>query len=81
MKDRFNLEDEISTLHSFVQQLDTLNEGILEHDMSRDNISNVICGIKVMLELHAEKMLDTMCQCFKLDSYKHSPNFATQYHE
>jgi hypothetical protein len=81
MKDRFNLEDEISTLYSFVQQLDTLNEGILEHDMSRDNISNVICGIKVMLELHAEKMQDTMCQCFKLDSYKHSPNFATQYHE
>jgi hypothetical protein len=76
MKDRFNLEDEISTLYSFVQQLDALNEGILEHDMSRDNISNVICGIKVMLELHAEKMQDTMCQCFKLDSYKHSPDFA-----
>jgi hypothetical protein len=81
MKDRFNLEDEISILYSFVQQLDALNEGILEHDMSRDNISNVIGGIKVMLELHAEKMQDTMCQCFKLDSYKHSPNFATQYHE
>lgn len=81
MKNRFDLENEISTLYYFSEQLQTLNEGILEYDMSKDDISNVINGIRVMLELHAQKMQDTMCQCFKLDSYKEGPNYATQYHE
>lgn len=70
MKDRFNLEDEISTLYSFCQQLETLSEGILEYDMSKDEIVNAIEGLKIILELHTKKMMDTMCQCFKLDQYK-----------
>jgi hypothetical protein len=72
MKTRFDLEDEISTLYSFAKQLETLNEGILEYNLSTDEISNVIEGLRVMLELHAQKMSDTMCQCFKLDNYRDS---------
>lgn len=70
MKDRFHLEDEITTLYAFSQQLETLSEGILEYDLSNDDVVNVLEGLKVMLELHAKKMMDTMCQCFKLDKYK-----------
>lgn len=69
MKDRFNLEDEINTLYSFSDQLGTLSEGILEHDLSKDDIVNVIEGIKVMLNLQAQKLHDTMSQCFNLDKY------------
>lgn len=72
MKDRFDLENDISSLHVYADQLATLSEGILEHNLSNDEIVNVIEGLKVMLNLHASKMMDTMCQCFKLDSYKNN---------
>lgn len=72
MKDRFNLEEEISTIHTFADQLGTLSEGILEHELTNDEIVNVIEGMRVMLNLHAQKLHDTMAQCFHLDNYKDS---------
>ena len=47
MKDRFNLEEEISQLHNFADQLGTLSEGILEHNLSQDEVSNGLEGLKV----------------------------------
>lgn len=72
MKDRFDLENEISTIHTFADQLGILSEGILEHELSNDDIVNVIEGMRVMLNLHAQKLHDTMSQCFRLDEYKNS---------
>ena len=69
MKDRFDLENEISSLHNFAEQLNTLSEGVLEHNLSNDEIANVLGGLKVLLGLHAEKLHDTMCQCFHLNQY------------
>lgn len=76
MKDRFNLEDEINTLYSFGEQLGTLSEGILEHGLTTDETVNVIEGMRVMLNLQAQKLHDTMCQCFKLHDYAHSDEVA-----
>ena len=70
MKDRFNLEDEINTLYSFSEQLGTLSEGILEHKLSNDDVVNVIEGLRVMINLQAIKLQDTMSQCFSLDNYR-----------
>jgi len=70
MKDRFNLEDEISALHNFADNLGTLSEGIMEQDLSKDEIVNAIEGLRVMLSLQANKLFDTMTQCFKLDQYR-----------
>jgi len=70
MKDRFDLENEISTLYTFSDQLGTLSEGILEHDLTNDEVVSVIEGLKVMLNLQAQKLHDTMCQCFNLDNYR-----------
>lgn len=82
MKDRFHLEDEITTLYSFSQQLETLSEGILEYDLSNDEVVNALEGLKVMLDLHAKKMMDTFSQCFRLDNYRFDPpNYATEFHE
>jgi hypothetical protein len=72
MKDRFNLEDEINTLYSFSEQLGNLSEGILEHDLSTDDTVNAIEGLRVMINLQAQKLHDTMCQCFKLDGYSYT---------
>jgi hypothetical protein len=76
MKDRFNLEDEINTLYSFSEQLGTLSEGILEHGLTTDETVNVIEGLRVMLNLQAQKLNDTMCQCFKLDNYTYNDEVA-----
>lgn len=69
MKTRFELEDEIGQLYHFVDQLNTLSEGILEHNLSNDEIVNVLQGLRVMINLQATKLHDTMSQCFKLDQY------------
>jgi hypothetical protein len=75
MKDRFNLEDEISALHNFADNLGTLSEGIMEQDLSKDEIVNAIEGLRVMLSLQANKLMDTMTQCFKLNDYKESTHY------
>lgn len=77
MKDRFDLENEISQLHNFADQLGTLSEGILEHNLSQDEVSNGIEGLKVLLTIHANKLMDTMSQCFKLDNYRTSVETTT----
>jgi hypothetical protein len=70
MKDRFSLETEILHLHTFVDNLATLSEGILEHDLTNDEVVNAIEGLRVMLSLQTNKLMDTMSQCFKLDEYR-----------
>ena len=69
MKTRFELEDEIGQLYHFSDQLNALSEGILEHNLSNDEIVNVLQGLRVMINLQATKLHDTMSQCFKLDNY------------
>jgi len=81
MKDRFDLENEIMTLYTFAENLSTLSEGILEHNLSTDEAVNAIEGIRVMLNLQANKLMDTMSQCFKLDQYNpmYNPNHPDHY--
>lgn len=70
MKDRFDLETDISQLYNFAEQLSLISQGILEHNLSTDDTVNAIEGLRVMINLQASKMQDTMCQCFKLDTYR-----------
>jgi len=70
MKDRFDLENEIAQLHNFADNLGTVCEGILEHNLENDEIVNALEGLRVLLNLHANKLHDTMTQCFNLDQYK-----------
>jgi len=72
MKNRFDLENEINTLYSFSNKLSLLSEGILEYDLSNDEVVNVIEGLRVTLDLQTQKLHDTMSQCFKLDQYSNT---------
>lgn len=69
MKDRFDLETEISELYNFVEHLNTLGSGLLQNNISEDEVVNAIIGVAVLLKLQADKLNDTMSQCFKLDRY------------
>lgn len=79
MKDRFNLEEEISQLHNFADNLGTICEGILEHNLDNDEIVNALEGLRVLLTLHSNKLHDTMSQCFHLDQYKSFDKMETTY--
>lgn len=70
MKDRFDLEQEINTLYGFSEQLGTISEAVLEDRLSTDETVNAIEGIRVMIDLQAHKLHDTMCQILKLDNYR-----------
>lgn len=70
MKDRFDLENEIMSLYSFVDQLGNISEGLMEERLTNDEAANAIEGINILLKLQAEKLFDTMTQCFKLDGYR-----------
>jgi len=76
MKDRFNLEDEINTLYSFSDQLGTLSEAVMNESLTKDETINAIEGLRVMINLQATKLQDTMCQCFNLDNYRQSEEIA-----
>ena len=72
-KDRFDLEEEIMKLYSFAEDLETVSNLIMESlELSsevQDKSVNVLIGIETMLKIHADKMMDTMAQCFKLIPY------------
>ena len=70
MKDRFDLEQEINALYGFSEQLSTISQAVLEERLSTDETVNAIEGIRVLMDLQAQKLHDTMCQILKLDNYK-----------
>jgi hypothetical protein len=74
LRDRFDLESEITFLYNFSTNLRTISEGILEHSLSHDETVNALEGVAVMLDLQINKLSDTMAQCFKLDQYYEGKN-------
>ena len=72
-KDRFDLEEEVMKLYSFAEDLETVSNLIMESlEVSsevQDKSVNVLIGLETMLKIHADKMMDTMAQCFKLKPY------------
>lgn len=78
MKDRFDLEQEINALYGFSEQLSTISEAMLEERLSTDETVNAIEGLRVLMDLQAQKLHDTMCQVFKLDNYKDNHNAGNQ---
>lgn len=66
--DRFNLEIKISDNYDFVDRLNDICRGVLEYDMSKDEIANAINGLAVMLKLHTDITLDVYRKVFKLEN-------------
>jgi hypothetical protein len=76
MKDRFDLEQEILRTTNYADDLRTISANILndyiEGVTDVDKYANAIEGVATLIEMHSNKMFDTMSQCFKLDNYKES---------
>ena len=67
--DRFDLENKINQTYHFVDMLNDLNYGVLETELTQDEISNALDGMAVLLKCHIDKLFDTFTQVHKLDRY------------
>jgi len=62
MNDRFDLEQQIMACWNVTSDIDTLCEGVLESDMTTDQIANILLGMKQLYELKFDKMFRTFEQ-------------------
>jgi hypothetical protein len=69
MKDRFELENDIISTHNFSSHIRDLSNAMLEETIDTDEVSNALEGIAVLIDLHAQKMYDTMCEVFCLNEW------------
>lgn len=70
--DRFDMEQQVMTCWSICEDLETLCEGVLERDMSADQISNVLLGLQGLYQLKFEKLWDQFEQMCKVLPRKNS---------
>lgn len=56
--DRFNFEQQILETWNITSDLDVLLEGVMECDLSRDQISNALLGLKEMYNLRFNKLFE-----------------------
>jgi hypothetical protein len=77
MKDRFDLENEISQTSIFAKHLRDLRHGILESQLTKDETVKAIEGLAVLIEVHERVLFNTFIQTLKLDKYN-KDNFSKE---
>jgi hypothetical protein len=74
MKDRFNLEQEIMNCWHVVEDLDVLFEAVLERDLTTDQISNIILGMRELYQLKFDIMFNTFEGLIKESAFESNVN-------
>ena len=54
--DRFEMETQIMSCWNVTTDLKDLTEGVLEHDMSQDQIANALMGMQELYEIRFDKL-------------------------
>ena len=67
MKNRFDLEIEISNTHNFSSHLRDLAYGIMEEQLTQDEIVIVLEGLSALIDIHTEKLYNTLCESYDLN--------------
>jgi hypothetical protein len=58
--DRFTLEEQVMQCWGVTDDIDTLTEGVIEHDLTKDQISNILIGMKDLYQIRFETLQHTM---------------------
>lgn len=58
IKDRFDFEQQIMKCWNVCDDLDELYEGVLERDMTTDEIANVVLGLKQLYSLKFQTLME-----------------------
>jgi hypothetical protein len=71
MKDRFDLEQEITKFSGIIEEIAMLNTQVLERDtpMTQDEIANYLMALEWICRLRFESLWDTFLQTYKLEKY------------
>lgn len=59
MKNRFSLEQEIMECWSVTKDIDVLFEAVMEKDLTKDQICNILLGMKELYDLRFDKLFQT----------------------
>ena len=59
MKDRFSFEQEIFAVWHITDDLNVLHEAVLEKDISRDEISNILLGLEQLYNQKFSRLFST----------------------
>jgi hypothetical protein len=63
--DRFDLEQQIMDCWGITDDLDVLFEAVMEKNLTKDNIANILLGMKDLYQLKFEKTFDTFEKCIR----------------
>jgi hypothetical protein len=55
--DRFEFEQDLMKAWCIVDDLRDLSVGVLEHDMTKDQITNVLIGLETLYQLRFERIM------------------------
>jgi hypothetical protein len=71
MKDRFDLEQEITKFSGIIEEIAMLNTQVLERDtpMTQDEIANYLMALEWICRLRFESLWDTFLQTHNLEKY------------
>ena len=70
MTDRFDLEQHIMKCWNVTEDINLLNYNVLEKDMSRDEISNFLLGLKTIYECKFEDLFDAFSELIEKGKIK-----------
>jgi len=65
MTTTFDLEQHIINCWNVTDDLEVLNEAVLERNLSQDEISNILMGMKGLYHLKFETLFETFEQALK----------------
>jgi len=65
MADRFELEQHIMKCWNVTEDIDLLNFNVLEKDISKDEISNFLLGLKTIYNAKFEDLFDNFSELIK----------------
>lgn len=68
MVDRNDFEQQLLTCWNVTSDIDMLYEGVMESDLTTDQIANALLGLKEMYELRFDKCFRTFEQLYRPDT-------------
>ena len=72
---RFALEEQILDCWGICEDLDILFEGILDQDIDKDKIANIVLGLKDLYQIKFEKTFNTF-ERLLVETYEKSPTIS-----
>jgi hypothetical protein len=70
MTDRFDLEQHIMKCWNITEEIDLLNKNVLEKNMSTDDISNFLLGLKTIYNAKFDDLFDNFSELVEKGSIK-----------